>query len=356
MKKYNFFAGPAVLPQEVIEESAIAAKSFGKDGFSILEISHRSKPFIAVMEEAEALIRSLLNVSDDYGVLFLQGGASSQFFMTAMNLLGENETAGYLDTGSWSSKAIKEAKLFGNVEVVASSKDTNYSYIPKSFDISPDYKYLHITTNNTIFGTEIFDLPHTDVPFVADMSSNIFSKPVDVERYSCIYAGAQKNLGPSGVTLVIIRKDVLGKVQRIIPTMLKYETHIANESSYNTPPVFPIYVSLLTLRWIDKNGGLAAMEERNIQKANLMYNEIDRNSLFHGTVAKEDRSRMNACFLLNDESLMDEFLKESEAAGCIGLLGHRSVGGFRASIYNAMEIEGVQTLVDVMKDFEARKA
>lgn len=355
MKKYNFYAGPAILPQEVMKEASQSAISFGDLGLSILEISHRSKEFVAVMDEAEALVRELLNVSDDYAVLFLQGGASTQFFMTAMNILNDNETAGYLDTGSWSSKAIKEAKNFGNIDIVASSKDKNYSYIPKGFDINPEYKYLHITSNNTIFGTEIFDLPDTDVPFIADMSSNIFSKPVDVERYSVIYAGAQKNLGPSGVTLVIVKKDVLGKVERVIPTMLKYQTHIDKQSSYNTPPVFPIYVSTLTLRWIKKNGGIKAMEQKNIEKATLLYNEIDRNGLFYGTATVEDRSRMNVCFLLHDEALMEEFLKDCAAAGCIGVKGHRSVGGFRASIYNAMEKEGVETLVAVMKNLEAKK-
>lgn len=354
MKKINFYAGPAILPQEVLKEAGQSAISFGDMGLSILEISHRSKEFIAVMDEAEALVRELLNVSNDYAVLFLAGGASSQFFFTAMNLLGQNESAGYLDTGSWSSKAIKEAKAFGHVDVVASSKDKNYSYIPKGYQISDQHNYLHITSNNTIFGTEIFHLPETSIPIIADMSSNIFSRPIDVNRFSCIYAGAQKNMGPAGVTLVIIRKDVLGKVDRVIPSMLKYETHIDNQSSYNTPPVFPIYVSLLTMRWIKKLGGLKAMEKRNIEKAELLYNEIDRNSLFVGTANKEDRSRMNVCFLLKDSTMEKAFSEDAENAGCVGIEGHRSVGGFRASIYNAMELDGVQILVDVMKKFESK--
>ncbi|GLR18953.1 3-phosphoserine/phosphohydroxythreonine transaminase [Portibacter lacus] len=354
MKKINFYAGPAILAQEVIEEASKSALSFGDMGLSILEISHRSKEFVSVLEEAEALVRELLNVSDEYGVLFLSGGASSQFYMTAMNLLNEGDKAGYLDTGAWSSKAIKEAKLFGEIEVVASSKDKNYNYIPTGYDIPSDYKYLHLTSNNTIFGTEIFNWPETDVPFVADMSSDIFSRPLDISKFSIIYAGAQKNLGPSGVTLVIVKKDILNKVEKALPTMLKYQTHIDKDSSFNTPPVYPIYVSMLTLRWIKKNGGVAAMEKKNIEKSDLLYNEIDRNSLFEGTAAKEDRSRMNVCFLLKDEALEAEFLKDCAAAGCVGVKGHRSVGGFRASIYNAMPKAGVQTLVDVMKKFEEK--
>jgi phosphoserine aminotransferase len=356
MKKINFYAGPAILADEVIQEASKSALSFGDMGLSILEISHRSKEFVAVMDEAESLVRELLNVSVEYAVLFLSGGASSQFFFTAMNLLNEDEKAGYLDTGAWSTKAIKEAKLFGNIEVLASSKDKNYAYIPKDYDISDDTKYVHITSNNTIFGTEMFDLPKTDIPFIADMSSDIFSRPLDVNRYACIYAGAQKNLGPAGVTLVIIKKDILGTVKRDLPTMLDYRTHVNKASSFNTPPAFPIYVSMQTLRWIKKNGGVKAMEQKNIEKANLIYNEIDRNPLFVGTAEKEDRSRMNVCFLLKDENLNDEFLKDCEEAGCVGVKGHRSVGGFRASIYNAMPLEGVERLVGVMRAFEAKNA
>ncbi|MCL4107797.1 UNVERIFIED_CONTAM: hypothetical protein GTU68_027182 [Idotea baltica] len=325
-------------------------------GLSILEISHRSKEFVSVLGEAESLVRELLNVSDEYGVLFLSGGASSQFYMTAMNLLNEGDKAGYLDTGAWSTKAIKEAKQLGDIDVVASSKDKNYNYIPKGYEIPADYKYLHLTSNNTIFGTEIFNWPETDVPFIADMSSDIFSRAIDVSKFSIIYAGAQKNLGPAGVTLVIVKKDLLGKVEKVLPTMLKYQTHIEKDSSFNTPPVYPIYVSMLTLRWIKKNGGVAAMEQKNIEKADLLYSEIDRNSLFEGTAAKEDRSRMNVCFLLKDDALEADFLKDCAEAGCIGVKGHRSVGGFRASIYNAMPKAGVQTLVDVMKKFEEKNA
>lgn len=356
MKKINFYAGPAILADEVLEEASKSALSFGDMGLSILEISHRSKEFASVMEESEALVRELLNVSDDYAVLFLTGGASSQFYFSAMNLLNSDDKAGYLDTGAWSKKAIKEAKIFGDIDVLASSSDKNYSYVPKGYEIPADLKYLHITTNNTIFGTEIFDLPETDVPFIADMSSTIFSRPIDVSKYTCIYAGAQKNLGPAGVTLVIIRKDALGKVERSIPTMLDYQTHIAKGSTFNTPPAFPIYVSMLTMRWIKKNGGVAAMEKRNIEKAALLYDEIDRNSLFVGTAALEDRSRMNVCFLLKDEAHTEAFMADCTAAGCVGVKGHRSVGGFRASIYNAMPKSGVRTLVDVMKAFEAKNA
>ncbi|WP_235298689.1 3-phosphoserine/phosphohydroxythreonine transaminase [Portibacter marinus] len=356
MKKINFFAGPAILAQEVLEEASKSALSFGDMGLSILEISHRSKQFVAVMDEAKALVKELLEVPDEYEILFLSGGASSQFYMTAMNILGEDDTAGYLDTGSWSSKAIKEAKLFGEVNVVASSKDKNYSYIPKGYEIPEDLKYLHLTSNNTIFGTEIFEWPKTKVPYIADMSSDIFSRSIDVSKFSVIYAGAQKNMGPAGVTLVIVRKDVLGKVDRKIPTMLNYQTHIDKDSSFNTPPVYPIYVSMLTLRWIKNNGGIAAMEKRNIEKANLLYDEIDRNSKFVGTAAKEDRSRMNVCFLVKDESHTEAFLADCAEAGCVGVKGHRSVGGFRASIYNAMPKSGVQTLVEVMKNFEDKNA
>lgn len=356
MKKINFYAGPAILAQEVIEEASKSALSFGDMGLSILEISHRSKEFVEVLDEAESLVRELLSVPEDYAVLFLSGGASSQFYMTAFNLLSSDEKAAFLDTGAWSTKAIKEAKLYGDINVIASSKDKNYSYVPKNYEIPADLKYLHLTSNNTIFGTELFEWPDTEVPFIADMSSDIFSRPIDVSKFSVIYAGAQKNLGPSGVALVIVKKDLLGKVDREIPTMLNYQTHIAKQSSFNTPPVYPIYVSMLTLRWIKKNGGVAAMEQKNIEKATLLYDEIDRNSLFVGTAAKEDRSRMNVCFLLSDESLSEAFLADCAAAGCVGVKGHRSVGGFRASIYNAMPKEGVQTLVDVMKAFEAKNS
>lgn len=353
MKKHNFYAGPAILPAPVLKEAAEAVSNFEGIGLSILEVSHRSKEIVSVIEEAEALVREHLNISDDFAVLFLTGGASSQFFMTAMNILSEEEKAGYVDTGSWSTKAIKEAKHFGDVSVLASSKDKNFSYIPKGYEIPTDLKYLHLTSNNTIYGTQYQALPETNVPVICDMSSDIFSRPVDMSRYDVIYAGAQKNLGPAGTTLVIVRKEILGKVKRTIPTMLDYKTHIAKNSAFNTLPVYPIYVCMLTLRWIKEMGGVAAMQIRNEKKSDLLYNEIDRNPLFVGAAAKEDRSRMNVTFVLAEgkEDLQDEFLAAAAAVGCVGLKGHRSVGGFRASIYNAIEYSSVEVLVNVMKEF-----
>lgn len=353
MKKHNFFAGPAILPASVIKEASEAAADWNGMGLSILEISHRSKEFVAILDEAEALIRELLNVSDEYAVLFLTGGASSQFYMTAMNILGKDETAAYLDTGTWSTKAIKEAKHFGKVEVVASSKDKNFSYIPKDYEIPAHARYLHLTSNNTIFGTQLQEFPDTDTRLVCDMSSDIFSRPIDVNRFDLIYAGAQKNLGPAGVTLVIVKKDILGKVERDLPTMLDYQTHIKKQSSFNTPPVYPIFVCTLTLRWLKANGGLAAMQTKNEAKAKLLYDAIDANPCFQCPVAKEDRSLMNVNFVFNEgyEHLEQEFLAAAAAKGCVGLKGHRSVGGFRASIYNAMPIESVQILVEVMNAF-----
>jgi len=352
MSIINFYAGPAILAEEVLEEAKQGIENFKDMGLSILEISHRSKQFVEVMEEAEARVRSLLQVSDDYAVLFLTGGASSQFYMSAMNLLNEEDRAGYLDTGAWSTKAIKEAKLFGNIDVVASSKDKNYAYIPKGYAIDADYKYLHVTSNNTIYGTQIKEYPATEVPLVADMSSDIFSRPIDLQRFDIIYAGAQKNLGPAGTTLVIVKKDILNKVNRSIPSMLKYQTHIDKGSAFNTPPVYAIYVSMLSLRWLENNGGIKSMQEKNEAKAALLYNEIDRNGLFYGTTAVEDRSLMNVCFLPKNEGHQDAFIRKAKDAGCVGIAGHRSVGGFRASIYNAMPIEGVKTLVEVMQEFE----
>ncbi len=358
MKKYNFFAGPAILPQSVIEQASKAALSFGDMGLSILEISHRSKEFVAVLEEARSLAKELLGFGDDYETLFLQGGASSQFFMTPMNLLDEGETACYVDTGNWSNKAIKEVKHFGNVEVLASSKDEGYTYIPKGFDIPSDAKYLHLTSNNTIFGTQYHSFPDTDIPIVCDMSSDIFSRPIPTEKFAMIYAGAQKNMGPAGTTLVIIRKDLLGKVKREIPTMLDYNTHIKKDSSFNTPPVFPIYVSLLTMKWVKEQGGVAAMELINEEKAAVLYDEIDSNPLFVGTSRKEDRSLMNVPFVMAKgyEALEAEFLDICANEGIMGLKGYRTVGGFRASIYNAMPIEGIEKLVGLMKSFAVRKA
>jgi phosphoserine aminotransferase len=354
MKKHNFSSGPAILPASVFEEASQAVINYNDIGLSILEISHRSPEFTAILAEAEALVRELLGVNEEYAVLFLQGGASSQFFMTAMNLLSSNGTAAFLDTGSWSTKAIKEAKLFGKVEVVASSKDKNFNYIPKEYDIPSDASYFHITTNNTIYGTQIQDIPQTNIPLVADMSSDIFSRPIDINRYALIYAGAQKNMGPAGATLVIVRKSLLGQVDREIPTMLDYRTHIKKSSAFNTPPVFPIFVSMLTLRWIKTNGGIAPMQKQNREKADLIYNEIDQNPMFVGTVSdKADRSTMNATFVLAEgkEDLAPHFLEMCDAAGCVTVKGHRSVGGFRASMYNAMPLESVEVLVGVMQAF-----
>lgn len=356
MKIHNFSAGPAILPQEVISESAEAVRDFNGIGLSLLEISHRSSAFVSVMDEAESLVRELLGLSDDYGVVFLSGGASTQFFMIPMNLLGDGNKAAYVDSGVWANKAIKEAKNFGNVEVIASSKADNYNHIPKFDSIPGDATYLHITSNNTIYGSQYHHFPESPIPMVCDMSSDIFSRPINANNFGLIYAGAQKNMGPAGTTLVVVRKELLGKVNRNIPSMLDYRIHIENGSMYNTPPVFPIYVCMLTLRWLKKMGGLNEIERRNQAKATLLYNEIDTNPLFIGTVQKEDRSLMNVCFLLKDANLDKEFMDETKKAGIDGIKGHRSVGGFRASIYNAMPIESVQVLVDVMKDFTNRKA
>ncbi len=355
MKKYNFSAGPAILPAPVLKEAAKAVKDFDGMGLSILEISHRSKQFVAVLDEAVASVKELLDLNDDWAVLWLTGGASSQFFMTAMNLLPQGEKAAYVNTGTWSTKAIKEAKLFGEVEEIASSKDQNFNYIPK-YKSPKDAVYLHLTSNNTIFGTQIKKFPNDAPPIVCDMSSDIFSRPLEIEKFGLIYAGAQKNLGPAGTTLVIVRKDLLGKVERQIPTMLDYKTHIAKDSSFNTPPCYPIYVSMLTLRWIKKNGGLEAMQRKNKSKAKLIYDEIDRNPLFEGFTAKKDRSLMNATFNMAEghADKADAFVAACNAAGCVGIKGHRSVGGFRASIYNAMPRNGVKALVEVMQEFEKK--
>jgi len=352
MKKHNFNAGPSVLPREVIEKTAQAVLDFNGSGLSILEISHRSKDFQAVMDEAIALFKELLEIPSGYSVVFLGGGASLQFCMVPFNLL--EKKAAYLLTGTWASKAYKEAKGFGEVVEVASSKDANFSYIPKNYVIPIDVDYFHITTNNTIFGTEILTDIDSPVPLVADMSSDIFSRPVDVSKYGVIYGGAQKNLGPAGLAFAIVKEELLGKVSRHIPTMLDYRIHIENGSMFNTPPVLPIYSALETLRWLKANGGLVAMEKKNIAKAELLYNEIDRNKLFVGTAAKEDRSRMNVCFVMKPEyqELEAEFLKFASDRGMVGIKGHRSVGGYRASIYNALPIESVQALIDCMQEFE----
>ncbi len=354
MKKHNFNAGPSILPEFTIENTAKAVLNFNESGLSLMEISHRSKDFQAVMDEAEALFKEILEIPEGYSVLFLGGGASMQFCMVPYNLL--ETKAAYLNTGTWANKAQKEAKLFGEVVEVASSKDANYSYIPKGYTVPADADYFHITTNNTIFGTEIRKDIDSPVPLVADMSSDIFSRPVDVSKYGLIYGGAQKNLAPAGVAFVIVKDDLLGKVSRPIPTMLDYRTHATNGSMFNTPPCVPIFAALQTLKWLKNLGGLRKMEELNLEKAELLYNEIDRNRLFKGTAAIEDRSIMNVCFVMNDEyqELEADFLKFATEQGMVGIKGHRSVGGFRASIYNAMPLASVQALVDCMKQFENR--
>lgn len=352
MKKHNFYAGPSILSEYTIKNTAAAVDNFAGTGLSLLEVSHRSKEFVAVSDEARALVKELLDIPAGYEVVFLGGGASMQFCMVPFNLL--NKKASYLDSGTWASNAIKEAKFFGEVEVVASSKEANYSYIPKGYSIADDTDYFHFTSNNTIFGTEMRFDPDVKARLVSDMSSDIFSRPIDVSKYDVIYAGAQKNLGPAGVTLAIIREDALGHVDRPIPTMLNYKTHIAKESMFNTPPVLPIYASLQTLKLYKELGGIKVLEKRNIEKATVLYDEIDRNRLFKGTAAVEDRSIMNVCFVMNEEykELEADFNAFASAAGMVGIKGHRSVGGFRASIYNAMDKSSVEALVQVMKDFE----
>jgi phosphoserine aminotransferase len=352
MKKHNFSAGPSVLAREVIENTAKAVLDLNGIGLSVMEISHRGKDFQAVMDETVALFKELLDIPDNYNVLFLGGGASLQFCMIPYNML--NNKAAYLETGTWAKKAIKEAKFFGQVDVVGSSSDKNFSYIPKGFDIPSDADYFHITTNNTIFGTEIFEDFDSPVPLVADMSSDIFSRPVDVSKYAMIYGGAQKNLGPAGVTFVIIRDDVLGKVERPIPTMLNYQTHIDNGSMFNTPPCLPIYTCMETLRWLKKLGGVKVMQKMNQEKAQLLYDEIERNPLFVGTAEKESRSIMNICFVMSPEykELEPEFLAFTGSKGMSGLKGHRSVGGFRASTYNALGKDSVIALIGAMQEFE----
>lgn len=351
--KHNFGAGPCILPQEVFKQASQAILDF-KDGLSILEISHRTPEFEAVMTEAAKLVKELLNVPEGYSVLFLQGGASLQFAMVPMNLLSEGQTASYLETGVWANKAIKEVKNFGNAHIVASSKDANFTYIPKDYTIPEDSAYFHFTSNNTIYGTEIFDIPETKIPVACDMSSDIMSRVIDVSKFDLIYAGAQKNIGPAGVTVVIIKDSILGKTTNKIPTMLNYQQHIDNGSMFNTPPVFAVYVSLLNLRWLKSKGGVAEIEKENIAKASALYKEIDRNPLFKGTCAVEDRSRMNVCFVMENPELEKPFLKFVEENGVEGLKGHRSVGGFRASIYNALPITSVHALIELMQIFEEK--
>ncbi len=354
MKKYNFGAGPSILPQEVMKATADACVEFQGMGLSLMEISHRTKEFQAVMDEAQALFKELLNIPEGYSVLFLGGGASLEFCMVPYNLL--NKKAAYLNTGVWAKKALKEAKLFGEVVEVASSADANYTFIPKGYTIPADADYFHITTNNTIYGTELHEDLDSPVPLVADMSSDIFSRPVDVSKYGLIYGGAQKNLSMAGVTFVIVKNELLGHVDRPIPTMLDYRTHVEKGSMFNTPPVVPIFCALQTLKWIKANGGVEAMQKRAKERAEVLYSEIDRNKLFRATVtAKEDRSYMNICFVMADEykELEADFLKFATERGMSGIKGHRSVGGFRASCYNAMPLEGVKALVACMQEFEA---
>jgi phosphoserine aminotransferase len=346
MKKHNFGAGPGILPEVVLKKSAEACINFNDTGLSILEISHRSKEYEAVMENARNLVRELLNVPADYSILFLHGGASTQFTMAPANLL--RTKAAYVETGVWANKAIKEAKLYGEVDIIATSADKNFSYIPKGYTIPTNADYLHLTSNNTIYGSEIHEFPKSPIPIVCDMSSDIFSRPVDVSKFGLIYAGAQKNMGPAGATLVIVKNDLLGKVDRKIPSMLDYKVHIDNDSMYNTPPAFAVYVCMLTLQWLKDLGGVTVMDSLNQEKADYFYNALDNNPAFIGPIAKEDRSRMNACFLLNDESRTDEFMLKAKEAGIVGIKGHRLSGGFRASLYNALPLESVKVLTEVM--------
>jgi len=350
MKKHNFYAGPSILPQEAIDETIKALQNFAGTGLTLASVSHRSKEFDAVMNDAVSLFKELLDIPEGYSVLFLGGGASMQFAMIPFNLM--KKKAMYVNTGTWSTKAIKEAKMFGDVIEI---KGKDFFSIPKGYDIPNDVDYLHITTNNTIYGTEYHEDLDVNVPLVADMSSDIFSRKVDISKYALIYGGAQKNLAPSGVTFVIVKDDILGKVDHKIPTMLNYQTHIDKNSMFNTPPVIPIFTALQTLKWIKANGGVEGMNKRNNEKADALYGEIDRNKLFKGTVAKEDRSIMNICFVMNDEykDLESKFAEFAAEKGMIGIKGHRSVGGFRASVYNALSIESINALVDVMKEFES---
>ena len=351
---YNFNAGPSILPKEVFDEASKAVINFNNTGLSILEIGHRTDAFKAVMEEAINLVKELMHLDDEHEVMYLHGGASTQFFQVPMNLLNENEIAAYTDTDIWGSKAIKEARLFGHVEVVCSSKDAGYTYLPKDFSVPRTAKYLHITTNNTIYGTQWQDMSvffHADVPLVADMSSDILSREIDFNKFDLIYAGAQKNVGAAGVNLVIVNKRILGKVNRKLPVMMDYRNHIENGSLLNTPPVFAVYVCMLTLRWLKKAGGVAAIEKINFEKSKLLYDTIDSLPCFKGTVATEDRSKMNVCFVMTDPALEKNFLQECKENGMVGVKGHRTSGGFRISLYNALPLQSVQALTGLMKSF-----
>ncbi|HIG31985.1 MAG TPA: 3-phosphoserine/phosphohydroxythreonine transaminase [Flavobacteriales bacterium] len=352
MKKYNFSAGPSILPQEVLQQASEALLNFNNDNLSLIEISHRSQPFIEVMNKAQNLVKELLEVPKGYSVLFLQGGASMEFLMVAFNLMKVDGKAAYTNTGVWAKKAIAAAKNLGEIIMVGDSSDKNYNYIPKGYTIPADIDYFHCTSNNTIYGTQMKEFPVCPTLMVCDMSSDIFSRRIEVSNFDLIYAGAQKNMGPAGTTLVIIKDEILGKTGRKIPAMLDYTTHIDSGSMFNTPPVFPIYVSMLTLEWLKNLGGISTIEKINQEKADLLYNEIDRNPLFEGTANKEDRSNMNVCFLLTDGSKETQFNEMWNEAGISGIKGHRSVGGYRASIYNAMPKESIQVLVDVMQKLE----
>lgn len=355
MKKHNFSAGPCILPPEVLQKASEAVLDFDGLGLSLIEISHRSSNFVDVMSKAQDLVKELLSVPDGYSVLFLQGGASLEFIMVPYNLMKEGGKAAYMDIGTWSSKAIKEASRLGEVNVVASSKDKNYNYIPKGFDIPSDVDYFHSTSNNTIFGTQLKDIPKGSGINVCDMSSDIFSREINVADFDLIYAGAQKNMGPAGATLVIVKDEILGKSGRDIPAYLDYQVHISKESMFNTPPVFAVYTSMLMLEWLKDLGGVGAIAQINQNKADMLYAEIDRNSLFKGTAEVEDRSNMNACFLLTDDSLKGEFDSMWKEAGISGINGHRSVGGYRASMYNALPMESVAVLVSTMAELERKK-
>ena len=353
---HNFNSGPSILPKEVFEQASQSVLNFNDTGLSILEIGHRTPLFQAVLDEAIATARELMQLDGEHEILFLHGGASTQFFQIPMNLLNENETAAYLDCGIWGTKAIKEARLCGNVEVGASSKDKNYTYIPKNYVLPSGAKYFHCTSNNTVEGTQMHSLPDTDIPLVADMSSDILSRVIDFNRYDLIYAGAQKNIGATGVNMVVIKKDILGKVSRKLPSMMDYRLHIEAGSVLNTPPVFAIYVCMLTLRWLKQQGGVPAIEKLNDQKAGLLYDTLDSLPIFRPTVAKEDRSKMNVVFVMDNPELEKEFLSICKDNGMVGIKGYRTVGGFRASLYNALPLASVQTLTDLMKDFANKKA
>lgn len=353
---HNFNAGPSILPKEVFEQASQSVINYNDTGLSILEIGHRTPLFQQIMDEARSLMKELMELDNEHEVLFLHGGASTQFMQVPMNLLNEKETAAYADTGIWSAKAIKEAKLFGNADIVCSSKEAGYTFIPKDFAVPNDAKYFHITTNNTVYGTQWQTLPRLSIPMVADMSSDILSRRVNFNSFDIIYAGAQKNIGAAGVNIVVVNKNILGKVKRAIPTIMDYRNHISEGSMLNTPPVFAVYVSMLTLRWLKNKGGVDVMEKLNNEKAALLYSEIDNNPMFTGTVAKEDRSKMNVCFTINDGSKDESFLSLLKEKNIIGIKGHRTTGGFRASLYNALPISSVQVLVDVMREFTNKHA